>query len=268
MPRTLRHRPVHAVAAARLAAILVIAAAACGASGLVAAAEEYRIETKIYDQQGKLATTNVTLFTGDRVFDFLLTAPQEITVFDPTRGNFTLLNQRRRVQTTLDAKFITRIADRHRSWASRSGSRLLKFAARPAFSEVHDARRGTLELVSQVMSYKVRGEESRDPDLLGAYRRFADWFARLNSTRGGTLPPNARLALNEALGKYRLLPHEVTLTLVGEGDRPGLTMRSTHKIERRLGEADRALVEQARASLSRFRKVDFAAYRGFEQGDE
>src|SRR5262245_28311693 len=78
--------------------------AAVGCFCLIAAsalAQDFRIDTEVFvrDQKEPVIET-LTLFSDGRVYDFLIGA-QEITIFDPAHGHFTLLDPQRKLRCTV-----------------------------------------------------------------------------------------------------------------------------------------------------------------------
>ena len=68
----------------------------------VATAEEFRIRTKIFlGARTSASAENLTLFTDGTVYDFLLTEPKEVTIFDQNSERFVLLDMRRKVKRLL-----------------------------------------------------------------------------------------------------------------------------------------------------------------------
>src|SRR6185436_19830728 len=71
------------------------------AGPLAAVAQDFRMDTEIYvddDKKKPPASETLTIFKDGRVYDFVLTDPQEITIFDPQRGKFTLLDPVRKMK--------------------------------------------------------------------------------------------------------------------------------------------------------------------------
>src|SRR5207253_4334884 len=64
--------------------------------------QDFRIDTEIFvGQEKEPKVQTLTIFADGRVFDFLQTEPRQITVFDPLRGQFTLLDETRRVKAAV-----------------------------------------------------------------------------------------------------------------------------------------------------------------------
>ena len=156
--------------------------------------------------------------------------------------SFVLIDRGREIQTRFSADELLRFLAQLKIRAEEAGP-LIQFAASPNFHETYDQNERVITLRGRTMMYEAQGRLARTSDVAKQYRQFADWYARLNATRPGTLPPEARLELNRALAQRDLVPGVVTLTLFersedGE-DTPMATVRSQHKIGWGLQEIDR-----------------------------
>lgn len=238
--------------------ILLVCTAAC-----VAHADEFRVETDIFvGNQEKPIAENVTLFTDGRVYDFPLTGPEEITVFDPSRGRFVLLDCRRKVKTTLTTQDLVEFTSALKAHATETDG-VFAFAANPRFQQNHDSQTDWLTLSASLMTYRARGLTPNSKTVVSTYRKFADWYARLNATRPGSLPPFARLKLNEAIAKEGWIPEEVELTVTPKMRVVGrkLVMRSHHATVWHLSNKDRERIEKAGDQMHTFQAVGFQDYR-------
>lgn len=229
--------------------------------GAAAAGQEFRIDTEIFvGKEKEPAAETLTLFSSGLVYDFLLTGPQEVTLFDPLRGRFTLLDPGRKLRCGLATQEVLGYVLALETHAAQSKDALFAFAANPQFTpaveefEEHGQKRTRLALTAGPMSYSAVAYHPERPEAVRALRNFADWFARLNAMRGN-LPPAARLALNEDLAKRELVPLEVTLTL---GKRE---FRSRHLMTWTLSGADRKRIDQVGNYLQEFESVSFDEYR-------
>jgi hypothetical protein len=65
-------------------------------------ADDFRVESDVFvGKQKEPVATYLTLFAGKTIYDFVLTDPQQVTVFDTVRGRFILLDVHRGVKTEL-----------------------------------------------------------------------------------------------------------------------------------------------------------------------
>ena len=104
------------------------------------------------------------------------------------------------------------------------------------------------------------------PEVVAAFRYFADQFARLNALRPGNLPPGARLELNKALAERKLLPLEIARTIPPANPLVNplakkLVVRSRHLPNWSLSGEDRKKIDRAGTYLAQFSSVSFEEYR-------
>jgi hypothetical protein len=227
-----------------------------------AAAEEFRIESKVFSGKDDTSTSeSVTLFADDRVYDFL-SSPSEITVFDFPRGRIVLLDTNRKLRTELTTDKLNEFTEQLRARAARQTDALLKFAANPKFDESHsDAQ--WLQFASPQMTYRVHPTKPDNPNVVREYRMFSDWSARLNSMiHPGAMPPFPRLAVNGALERAGQIPESVQLTVAAQNHlmaKPTV-LRSEHELTMRLLPNDRKRIDEAGKYLVTFPEVSMEEY--------
>jgi len=137
------------------------------------------------------------------------------------------------------------------------------FAANPEFDEEVDHNTDWLTLSSRLLTYRARCATPKLPSAVTSYRSFADWYARLNATRPGSLPPFARMELNRAIAQRDQVPEEVELTVQPKIRFVGrkLVVRSRHLFNWRLSNTDRKLIDQAGTHMADFEAVTVREYR-------
>jgi hypothetical protein len=237
------------------------------ALGWAAEVREFRVETDVFvNGQKKPVAQNLTVFTSGLVYDFPLSGPGEVAVLDPQRGRFVLLDTSRKVKATLTTQELLEFAASMKVQAADADG-LLGFAVRPQFEQTFDEQGGWLTLGSKWITYRLKGSPPKDPTLVETYRQFADWYARLNATRPGNLPPYARLELNRVTAERGLIPEQVELTVVPNNRLVGRTLvvRSTHLVNWRLSNTDRQRIEEAGDHLVNFQTVKFSEFRDPEK---
>jgi hypothetical protein len=257
--------------------LLSFVAVTCGWSPS-AMSEEFRIETEIFvTHESEPIAKNVTLFTDKRVYDFSLASSEEIAIFEPDEKTFTLIDLGREVQTRFTTRDLLTFLGELKLQAAGTGT-LAQFAAEPRFEETFDRTDKILGLTGSHMVYEARGIEAINPESAQQYQRFADWYARLNSTRPGALPPYARLQLNRSLADKELIPVEVRLRFSLkplESRREGETdedvraretnVRSRHRVNWGLLQIDRRRIDAANLMRKQYRLVSFDQYRGLDK---
>jgi hypothetical protein len=228
-----------------------------------ARAEEFRVESDVFigDQKEPIARS-VTLFSSGLVYDFPRLGPKEITVFDPARGRFVLLDPERKVKTTVATQELLELAAAMKVHA-KDLTGAFAFAANPKFEEHLDADTDWLTLSSPVLTYRARCMSPEVAAAADRYRQFADWYARLNATRPGSLPPFARMELDRAIAERQQVPLEVELTVEPERRFVGrrLVVRSRHHFNWRLSNTDRQQIDTAGNYMAGFESVSVSVYR-------
>jgi hypothetical protein len=230
-------------------------------------AEEFRVETDVFIGNNKeTIAQNLTLFSSGLVYDFPLIGPEEITVFDPVRGRFVLLDVQRKVKATLTTQDLLQLSAAMKSHASELEG-AYAFAADPKFEKRADEHSGWLALTSPLLTYRAKCVPPKHPSAAARYREFADWYARLNITRPGSLPPFARLELNRAIADQGQVPEEVELTIESERRLIGkkLVIRSQHIFNWILSNTDRHRIDTAGNYMAEFQAVSLQAYRDSQQ---
>jgi hypothetical protein len=231
--------------------------------------QDFRIDTEIFvgqDKEPKLQT--LTIFADGRVYDFLQTEPRQITIFDPLRGQFTLLDESRRIKAAVTTKELLASMLELETRAAEKKERLLAFI-KPQFEITSEdvTENGQslvrVKLSSKSLEYAVLGQQPQRPEAVAVYRNFADWYARLNATLPGNLPAGARLPLNEALAERKLLPLEVTrtVTLMGALGKKTDVVRSQHRVNWVIAGKDRSEMERAGDYVTIFEPVAYNEYR-------
>lgn len=218
--------------------------------------QEFRIETELFSGKEKEPfAENLTLFSAGTVYDFPLIGPEEITVFDYVGGRFVILDTARRVKTTVDTDQILRFVAAVLTEASDEESPLVH----PSFVQEYDKETGWLTLTDKHIVYRAKTIQPEDREAVAEYRRFADWYARLNSMRPGNLPPFARLELNKALASRNVIPERVELTISPKSRlaTSKVELASRHVVTWKLLETDRNRIERVTEYLGTYNAVEY-----------
>jgi hypothetical protein len=220
-----------------------------------AVAEDFRIETRVYEGEEELPISEaVTLFQNGVVYDFLA-APAQIAVFSkPTAdrpGRFILLDPVRHLYTELDTDRIAAALDKIRDWAVQQPNPVLRFAAAPKFQESFNPESGELALASPLKTYRLQTSSAVKPDALAEYHEYLDWYARLNAMHTG-LPPQPRLEVNAALARHAVVPTEVMLV----DSKAHHAIRAKHDFTWRLSQEDRSRIDEVRDAMGSYRLVE------------
>jgi hypothetical protein len=238
--------------------MLACATSTLGASAAIA--QDFRVDTDVMGgDSDEILVETLTIFSGDVVYDFLLTDSQEITVFDVRRGRIVVLDPTRRVKTTLTTDQLLEFSAHIKTIAQgRDKDHLFE----PQFDESFNSETGEVELLSEGLTYRAQGVAPKVAAAPKRYREFADWYARLNCVRAPNVPPFGRLVLNAVLAKHQLVPREVERIVVL--DRPlankQLRARSRHSFVWALSGTDRNRIEQAARHNANFEAVSPGEY--------
>ena len=255
-----------------------------------ASAQEFGVYTRVFNVAGAASKTtpevivrSLTLFRSGAVYDTIHSAG-EVTIFEPSRRRFVIVNGPRRLTTELSfeeidkslkkAELATReyIAQLRRKGDARSLAAAAPLLAQldPGFSEQFDAPSATLLLPGRGFRYRVnctRTPSSANIDRLafnaarGRYLEYADWTAKLHFLlHPRALFPAPRIALNQALKTRKLLPLTVELRDNSSG---GFHLRAEHQYHWTLTTRDRDDIQHWESLLAgkRLRRVKFAEYR-------
>jgi hypothetical protein len=224
------------------------------------AAEDFRIETKVFVGRSKTpASENLTLFQSGTVYDYL-SGPDRIAVFDKPRGRFILLDPVRELKFEVKTDDVMVFAKKLRELAAKNSSAFMKFAAQPEF-ETKLSQDGELRLSSKYLTYRLKTEPAPSPEAADQYHDFSDWYARFNAmTNPHSTPPFPRLAVNAELADRGLVPTEVHLSVSGQGGLGGRseTMRTEHHVSWRLLESDLEKIAETANQLAAFKVAELA----------
>jgi hypothetical protein len=243
-----------------------------------ATAQDFHVETTLFAvgrSEPKELMRSVTLFHAGKTYDFI---PHmgELIIFDPSHGQFTLVNTRQKRMAEVHIDEVNRMLDIARralndhlqvlqaeSKPNQSAIEQILFQFNPTFEKavVQTSGGPQVELKSKFFTYQVLGASAPTPTHAFVYLNYADWICRLNYVLNpGGIMPDQRLALDSALRAENLVPYVVNFTIAG-GESP--TVRAMHHIYWELNERDRELVRQWDNLLGsgELKKVTFQDYQ-------
>lgn len=217
---------------------------------------DFRVHTTVVAQEDhRVVAENLTVFSGQSIYDFPLNSPTDATVFDARTNQFTLLDARRKVQCQLSGRRLLQLIAALEQRAGNASNPQIRFAASPSFRERFDPGSLHLTLAAKPLTYAAIGKKPEFLGAVGQYRQFADWFARLNATEY-PMPPAARLCLNRALAKRQLLPVRIWRQTPGQK-----TYTSKQVFGWQLEKKDLQRVDQVRQWSERFHPVSLDQFR-------
>jgi len=223
-------------------------------TGAILLADDFRVETEVFlDTESAPALATLTVFKGHVVYDFLLGAEPETTIFDVARGRIVLLNPQRKVKTTLTTE---KLAEFTAAIQVRGNQREKSGLFAPSF-ELTEEEPQKFTLTSPNLTYRVKGQVAKQPDAVERYRTFADWYARLNAVRPPNLPPFGRLEVNRHLAERQWLPERIERT-ANPGRRQ--TAHSVHVVNWLLSNTDENRLAQAARQQAEFMEVSLGEY--------
>lgn len=249
----------------RVLLLLAAAAALLTAGSSPASAVEFKVENSVYttDQQGaEPASRSITYFTADAVCDWMK-EPAEVSIFDESAKRITLISVTNRTRTELSTADIETIVQKLEELATKNSDPLVKFCATPAFQKSFDKVSKEATFRSEWITYRLVLAPEADAEVVEKYRQSCDWLARLKFVLyPGSLPPAARIVVNQEMALQQAIPSQVFLTITSS--KPGLpptTFRSEHRIMRPLSETDHERLSHLRGALKDFKLVTFDQYR-------
>jgi len=218
-------------------------------------AGDFRVQSKVFEGDSLTPfAENLTLFKGEVVYDFVEQGSREITIFDPKTERIILLDPKRKEKTVIKLDWIHELISKLRSQIQSKPSDLLN----PKLESKFDEAEGWLTLSSPRITYRAKGMTLRDHSVVSRYRRFADWHAKLNAIHGGSMPPFARIKLNESIANRNMVPEVVELKMTFPKRKAEL--KSTHGIIWQLSAEDEKQIELVNRYLAEFRTVPLKQY--------
>ena len=236
--------------------LVVFTMISLSAAGTKVNAQEFRITTNVFvEQNEKPVSTNLTLFSDSVIYDFVESSDGEVTVFDLDRGRIVLLNPAKQIKTILTTEFLLQYVKQLRQNASAETNNKLFDADLKEEAEVGSKR---FAVSSEHLTYEVTGASAKFPSAVKRFQYFADWFARLNATRVGNLPPQARIRVNQVVADHKMIPASVT-RLLKVGNRKQ-TVRATHITNWLWTNTDRNRISRVNNQLAKFEDVSHETY--------
>ena len=253
-------------------------------------AQEFGVYTKVLNLAGSKPTAppriivrSLTLFRSGKAYDVIHSAG-EVTVFEPARRRFVILNGPRRLATEVGFAQISRSLRKAESATREYVAELrqkgdpdslaaagpLQAQLDPGFSDRYDRASSILILPGRAFQYRVHCTSTPSapgvdqPAFASArnrYLEYADWTARLNYLlHPRALFPAPRVVLNNSLRTRKLLPLAVELQAHAAGD---FHLRAEHQFHWQLTGKDRDDIRHWESLLlsKTLKRVKFSEYR-------
>lgn len=243
---------------------LAIAAAGVVPTALAHAAD-FRIHTRVFmGNEKKPASENTTLFKDGVVYDYIA-EPNEVTIFDPRRGRFVVLDVDRRLRAEIPTKDVAgRIQQLRELMAQQNNNEVAVFFQKPVFERSVDPQTKELVFDSQYLKYRIEPLRPKSDEILRSYIQFANWYAQLNAvTKPGSTPPFPRMVINDHLQAQGVIPARVEFTAVNNNRVAAVrsvTLHSDHEVQWKLFGEDLRRIEETGRQLVSFKKVSPSDY--------
>jgi hypothetical protein len=242
------------------AALMLVAGLGALVGPARAAAEDFRLENRVYAAgENQAKTQSTTIFYRGIIYDFL-DDPAEVVIYDKPSKRFILLDPRRRLMAELSTAEVAAFLARLKQRALHQTDPALQFQAEPKLTERFDSAGAMLTLSSEWLTYRAR-LATVSPTIAKQYREFSDWYAGCNTVLSpGARLPFARWRLNAALAGHQAIPQEVELTIAPKKGGRETALRTTHEFRPALLPADMKRIDETRTFLKTFQPVAIDKY--------
>lgn len=232
----------------------------------IQAGDIFRMETEIFVAgEAKPAVEYLTLFTDATIYDFRITKPEELAVFDLQRNRIVVLDPSTKRKTTISTDDILQFTAGIKAEVDETNP-IFFAAAHPQLESSADEEGRWLTLSSKHLTYRIKGSRPKQASAARRYQEFADWSARLSAMRLGNLPPFARIELNKAAAERGWIPEEVErIVNPGKLGQRKQEVRSTHLVNWLLSEEDRKKIERTGDQLASYREVSIGEFRDLDK---
>ena len=234
---------------------------------------ELRVDTSLYfgDKTSPISQ-NVTLFQSGLVYDFSSSNSDskseeiEITIYDSQTKMFTLLDINRKIKFTIPQTRLVQLTEALRAQTSQNPE--LKFLTSADYTETSDQNSGWTTVDGEVIKYRFKGKQLRNPQNFDSYCEFLNQYTLLAVTDPRRTPPFARLRLNESIKKKGVVPTDIRLDMRKTPPmQKALTMKSRHTFVESLSKTDKAKIESAIEKLASYKTVSLSTYRGLSAAE-
>jgi hypothetical protein len=198
----------------------------------------------------------LVLFRRHLAFDYAVSRPQNVTVFDFDQECLWRLDQTQQTKQRLSLEALVRLTQEATLRAVRL-SPLVQFAAEPRFtSRTWDPSSLELRLEHELLNYRAQLDDQADPEWVSRYREYADWSARLNTLAPG-LPPMARIELNREIAMRGAVPRKITCQFRSQAEKV-IALESTHAFRPISETLDTVRLAELQTWLSQFQETHWS----------
>lgn len=247
-------------------------------------ADDFSVYTRVYDMRAAATAKKTTsmapvarihsLFHAGKAYDHL-DSMGEVIVFEPVRRQFTLLNIKHRISTTVPFDEVQRrlalAEEETRNWIAKlkqsnnpkekKAIAPLQFQLDPQFTSKFREKQNQLTLASSFIRYQATCSTTASPATTELYLEYADWMSRLNYVlHPSAVLPSSRLALNEELKSHQLIP--TTVELKSDIQNP-ILLKAVHQFDWSLDETEQRQIAYWESMLqsSQITEVTFQEYQ-------
>lgn len=227
----------------------------------------FRINNKVYAGKEKNPVSqSVTMFYKGRVYDFM-SNPDETIIFDPELQRFLIISALTKTQCAVTLDEVETFERMMKEAIPKVKDEFIKSCLSPEFEISQDPETDEWVYSAPRLTYRVKAQKEENPGDALRYAQFANKYALLNVILvPQSIPPFARIAVNNDLAQKRLIPGEITITLQAEVkplsfNQGKETIRTTHVFVSGLGDYDMSKIRKAGENYGRFKQVSFTDYQ-------
>ncbi len=230
-------------------------------------ANSFRINNKVFvGKETSPTSQSCTMFYSGRVYDFM-TNPEETIIFDAEMKRFLIISSQTKTQCSITLEEVDSFEQMMKDAAEKVKDEFIKSCLKPAFEITQDSKTDEWVYTAPRLVYRIKASAEPAPGMAAAYAEFANKYALLNVIlMPQTMPPFARMAVNNDLAKKGLLPEKIEITIQPQIKPLSLNfgkekIHTTHNFVQGLGDGDLTRIRKAGENFGRFKPVSFDKYQ-------
>ena len=181
-------------------------------------------------------------------------------MFDQRQMTFTLIDVTRGYRTKLEVPQLIKMVEGLRQQMKTSSK--TKFLIEPMTEKLAPSGK-ELELSSESICYRIEGSRPSNIDQLAGYHEYLSQFTRLMASDPKSLPPFARMQLNQSIKKMGWLPSRIEANYKpNQLIRNEIKMQAEHSFLNTISKKDEDRIELAKSLLMKSKPVSLPIYRG------
>lgn len=228
-------------------------------------AQEFKILTEVFTAQSTSPVSiNETIFLKGLVYDFRYASnshsPLEVSIYQPQKRSFVLLDYAKQQRLELDSLQLIRIVEGMKTDINSHDQ--MKPVFMDDFVAQNDIENYQVSVSNNFVTYSAVGQRPKNDSMLNGYFQFLDQFTLVGATNPHALPPFPRMQLNREIKKIGFIPTQINLEIKPNDFRPtGLTAHSTHRLVGSLDASDVKKTKTAHQDWLTFKRIELAEYR-------